>query len=1302
MLVKLLKNRIAGYVVALIGVGLVTAICIALRSHINEMTVALALLLVVLFVASAWERWPALIASVVAMLCLNFFFLPPFYTFTIADPKNWVALTAFFITALTAGRLSTWAKRHAAEAAASRSQARLASAYNRSLLEASLDPLMTIGSDGKINDVNAAAEAVTGHSRADLIGTNFTEHFADRNSAQTVYEQVLRDHWVRGFATELRHRGVHSTSVLLDGSLYRDTEGNVIGVVVSARPISTYVGKLWEPRPNPTVVGHLKLFVTLSSLLSMAVGILSVIGLVLNITVLKSVFPGQPVIKMNAAICLVALGACLWLVRERSYLSGTRKIVVQILATFVVLVGLLSTAEHLFGWNLHIDQSLFREAPAESFIPERPGLVTPITALDFLLLGMALLVLDRPFVWKSRKHWTTQYLASLTVILAAVGLLGFILQRHNEYARIALQTAITLLVFSLALLFVRPQRGLPELLASPTAGGALTRRWLPAAIVIPILIGTLAWTEIASGRSTAWGALSLMIVAMIVVVGAFAIWNGYIVNRGELERRLSEDILHRREMELRESQRLAQVGNWWWDPGTDSVVWSEGLSRIASRNPLLPPPTYKEHLGFYPGQDAQRLDEVIQKSIETGASFELDLQLARLDGAVRYVTSRGEAERNAEGRVVVMRGTVQDVTERKKSEEALRRSEQALLRSNRAHRALSRCNEALVRATDESSLLQDICRLIIEEAGYRFCWVGHAEQDESKTVRPIAQAGFEDDYLKTINISWADTERGRGPTGTCVRTGQVQIVRNFATEPRLAPWRSEALKRGYASSMAVPLEVDSQRFGALTIYAAEIEAFGPEEVKLLTELAGDLGFGVTMLHIQAERHRAEEEIRTLNAGLEQRVVRRTAQLQAVNQELEQTREREIEIGFKIQQTLLLDQPPQDVPGLQIAAITIPSQKIDGDFYIFIRHSEEWLDVIVGDVMGKGVPAALLGAATKSHFLRALSNLMMASRDGKIPEPKEIVMLAHAELARHLIKLDSFVTLVYARFDEKSQRLELVDCGHTGIVHWHARTGQSEILHGDNLPLGVREGEIYDQVSIPFEAGDLLLFYSDGITEARNPSGELFGVERLEEFVRLNGELDPATLVAGIRKAISTFSGSNRLADDLTAVAVKAQPKPVPTSRSEIEIDSNLARLRQAREFVRQFCCHMPAGALDEEGVGDLELAVNEAASNIMKHAYHGRTDQKIHVEAESFPDHVSIQLHHYGEPFDPSAAPAPKLDGSRESGFGAYIISRSVDQVRYYRDERGRNCVAMVKFRKAQGEPELIRSGGKSNGNNSR
>src|SRR5262245_5708221 len=107
---SLMKTRWASYVVATLGVAALTAVLIPLRAHVNSTTIGFAFLLVVLFVAILWGSKPALVASVLGMLCFNFFFLPPFYTFTIADPQNWVALTAFFITALAVGQLSARAK----------------------------------------------------------------------------------------------------------------------------------------------------------------------------------------------------------------------------------------------------------------------------------------------------------------------------------------------------------------------------------------------------------------------------------------------------------------------------------------------------------------------------------------------------------------------------------------------------------------------------------------------------------------------------------------------------------------------------------------------------------------------------------------------------------------------------------------------------------------------------------------------------------------------------------------------------------------------------------------------------------------------------------------------------------------------------------------------------------------------------------------------------------------------------------------------------------------------------------------
>jgi PAS domain S-box-containing protein len=752
-----------------------------------------------------------------------------------------------------------------------------------------------------------------------------------------------------------------------------------------------------------------------------------------------------------------------------------------------------------------------------------------------------------------------------------------------------------------------------------------------------------------------------------------------------LERRRAVDALRESEAKLSRAQEVAHIGSWYLDIAGDRLTWSDEVFRIfgVARTAAL---TYEAFLGAVHPDDREAVDKA-WRAAQWGTPYDVEHRIVVGD-KVKWVRERALIEFDEQGTPVSGVGTVQDVTERK-------RAERELLRLNRAYRALSHCNQALIRATDESAWLDLVCRLVVDEAGYRFCWVGRAEHDEARRVTPIARAGFDEGYLATARITWADTERGRGPTGTCIRTGETQICKDVAADPRLAPWRAEALRRGYASSIAIPLVVDSQTFGAFTIYASEPGAFGDEEVTLLSELAGDLGYGVTTVRAQAERERAEEEVRRLNADLERRVIARTAELEAANQakdalivreraataELEQARAREVAVGFRIQQTLLLDPPPRNVPGLEVAALSIPSQQIDGDFYDFFMHEDQSLDVIVADVMGKGIPAALLAAATKSQFREALAHLTALSERGALPEPREIVTLVHGEMAEHLISLDSFVTLCYVRVDRARRRISFVDCGHTGIVHAHALTGLCETLHGSNLPLGIREGEIHEQIAVPFEPGDLFLLYSDGITEASSASGELFGPDRLADCVRANRQLSPEALVAAIRSAVLAFAGSDRLRDDLTCVAFTVADAPTPLARAHQEILSDLRELRRTREFVRAFCAGLEPSALDEDRTAALELAVNEAASNVMKHAYHGRADQRISLEAEAFADRVIVRLHHLGDRFDPSAVRPPAFDGSRESGFGIYLIGQSVDDVRYYRDARGRNCIALVKFR---------------------
>jgi len=186
-----------------------------------------------------------------------------------------------------------------------------------------------------------------------------------------------------------------------------------------------------------------------------------------------------------------------------------------------------------------------------------------------------------------------------------------------------------------------------------------------------------------------------------------------------------------------------------------------------------------------------------------------------------------------------------------------------------------------MRATDEPSLLQRICDLVVKVGGYRLAWVGYAEHDERKTVRVGAESGDETGYLTTVNITWADEERGHGPTGTAIRTGKATVCHDVISDPRFAPWREQALKRGYRSTLVLPLKSGEQVLGAISIYAAEAGAFDAAEQDLLEKLSSNLGYGISALRATAERKQAEEQLGKSRVALQDSQANITALLESV-------------------------------------------------------------------------------------------------------------------------------------------------------------------------------------------------------------------------------------------------------------------------------------------------------------------------------------------------------------------------------------------------------------------------------------
>jgi sigma-B regulation protein RsbU (phosphoserine phosphatase) len=361
------------------------------------------------------------------------------------------------------------------------------------------------------------------------------------------------------------------------------------------------------------------------------------------------------------------------------------------------------------------------------------------------------------------------------------------------------------------------------------------------------------------------------------------------------------------------------------------------------------------------------------------------------------------------------------------------------------------------------------------------------EDEEPCTFKAEAVRGYDIDELSDLHL-----KLGEGFIGSVAVSGQPIISHDVREDPVYINARDRT-----RSEMVAPIISNDEVIGVFDLESDELNAYSSDDLEVLMLLASQVAIIIekVMLHEQLiEKKRLQGQL---------------------------------EVARQVQLELLPAQDP-DLPGYDISAYNFPTEEVSGDYYDWVRIYEDEIGIVIADVSGKGVPAAILMAFLRSS-LRAATHIGYATN----------VSLAKVNyLLWESIERNQFVTAFHAILDASNRTLSYSNAGHNPPLLMNAKGEVSFIEHGEQ-PLGMFPETRYHQYHLLLEPGDIMLLYTDGVTEASNPEGVEFGRDRLVQAVKDNLERPARELIASLELAVLEWTANRGATDDVTFFVIKA-------------------------------------------------------------------------------------------------------------------------------------------------------------------